>query len=105
MSRVPEENRVGKGGGGGQDVAVTPPPTVGWTAWKPKKNFLRFWVLLDLIRSEIAIKHVFAAYKVHRIALEVSKVNPAWAKKTQFYLVIFSIFGCYRGLQGSHTSF
>ena len=51
--------------------------TVGWTAWKLKKFFLRFWVLLDLIRSEITIKHVFEAYKVHRIALEVSKVSSA----------------------------
>ena len=51
--------------------------TVGWTAWKLKKFFLRFWVLLDLIRSEITIKHVFEAYKGHRIALEVSKVSSA----------------------------
>ena len=67
--------------------------TVGWAAWKLKKFFSRFWVLLDLIRRDITIKHVFEAYKVHRMGLEVSKVNSVWAEKTQFYLVIFSIFG------------
>ncbi len=83
--------------------------TVGWTAWKLKNFFLRFWVLLDLIRSEINNRHVFEAYKVHRMGLEVSKVNSAWAEKTHFYLVIFGIFGCCyffaRGLQGSHIFF
>ena len=67
---------------------------MGWAAWKLKNFFLRFWVLLDLIRSEITIKHVCEAYKVHRMALEVSRVKSAWAEKSQFYLVIFYIFGC-----------
>ena len=76
---------TGRGCGGG---------TVGWAAWKLKKFFLHFWVLLDLIRSEITIKHVFEACKVHRMDLEVSKVSSAKAEKTQFYLVILDNFAC-----------
>ena len=67
---------------------------MGWIAWKLKNFFSRFWVLLDLIRSEITIKHVCEAYKVHRMVLEVGKVNSALAEKTQFYLVILDNLAC-----------
>ena len=80
--------------GKSQKVGGGSSPTVGWTAWKLKNFFSRFRDLLDLIRWEITIKHVFEAYKVHRMALEVSKVNPAWAEKTQFYLVILDNLAC-----------
>ena len=50
-------------------------PHSGLDRMETQKIFLSFWVLLDLIRSEITIKHIFEAYKVHRIALEVSKVS------------------------------
>ena len=74
---------------------------MGWAAWKLKFFFFsHFWVLLDLVRSEIAMKQFFEAYKGHRMALEVSKVNPAWPEKTQFYLVILDNLACHKKQQG-----
>ena len=70
------------------------PPHSGLHRMEIKKFFLHFWVLLDLIRSEITIKHVFEACKVHRMDLEVSKVSSAKAEKPQFYLVILDNFAC-----------
>ena len=50
--------------------------TVGCTAWKSKKNFFHFLVLLDLTKWEIAIKSGPECLNMPRIGFEVRYLRP-----------------------------
>ena len=63
------------------------PPTVRWTAWKPKNGFSRFGVLWYLDWRGIRVKSVCGHYKVPKIKILWTKVSLLKLDFCSFYIV------------------